>query len=140
MAVSKIWVFAESDGDKPTSATLEILTKARELADQRGHELAQPGRIHVRKLIDRVHGLDRRQPDHAEPHVDQPEGQLTHRARLAKPMAKQLHKAGRKRIRETINHHPHTAMKLHILMSVKLHHLTTLQHKTPGQIMIRSGF
>jgi electron transfer flavoprotein alpha subunit len=33
MAVSKIWVFAESDGDKPTSATLEILTKARELAD-----------------------------------------------------------------------------------------------------------
>ena len=33
MAVSKIWVFAESDGDKPASATLEILTKARELAD-----------------------------------------------------------------------------------------------------------
>jgi electron transfer flavoprotein alpha subunit len=33
MAVSKIWVFAESDGEKPTSATLEILTKARELAD-----------------------------------------------------------------------------------------------------------
>ena len=33
MAVSKIWVFAESDGDKPTSATLEILTKARELGD-----------------------------------------------------------------------------------------------------------
>ena len=33
MAVSKIWVFAESDGDKPTTATLEILTKARELAD-----------------------------------------------------------------------------------------------------------
>ena len=33
MAVSKIWVFAEADGDKPTSATLEILTKARELAD-----------------------------------------------------------------------------------------------------------
>lgn len=33
MPVSKIWVFAESDGDKPTSATLEILTKARELAD-----------------------------------------------------------------------------------------------------------
>jgi len=33
VAVSKIWVFAEADGDKPTSATLEILTKARELAD-----------------------------------------------------------------------------------------------------------
>jgi electron transfer flavoprotein alpha subunit len=33
MAVSKIWVFAESDGEKPTSATLEILTKARSLAD-----------------------------------------------------------------------------------------------------------
>ena len=33
MGVSKIWVFAEADGDKPTSATLEILTKARELAD-----------------------------------------------------------------------------------------------------------
>jgi electron transfer flavoprotein alpha subunit len=32
MAISKIWVFAESDGDKPTSATLELLTKARELA------------------------------------------------------------------------------------------------------------
>ena len=31
MAVSKIWVFAEADGDKPASATLEILTKAREL-------------------------------------------------------------------------------------------------------------
>jgi electron transfer flavoprotein alpha subunit len=33
MALSKIWVFAEADGDKPTTATLEILTKARELAD-----------------------------------------------------------------------------------------------------------
>ncbi len=29
----KIWVFAESEGDKPTSATLELLTKARELGD-----------------------------------------------------------------------------------------------------------
>ena len=29
MAISKIWVFAEADGDKPASATLEILTKAR---------------------------------------------------------------------------------------------------------------
>ena len=32
MAVSKIWVFAEADGDKPAGATLELLTKARELA------------------------------------------------------------------------------------------------------------
>ena len=31
MAISKIWVFAESDGDKPTGTTLELLTKAREL-------------------------------------------------------------------------------------------------------------
>jgi electron transfer flavoprotein alpha subunit len=29
----KIWVFAESEGDKPTTATLELLTKARELGD-----------------------------------------------------------------------------------------------------------
>jgi electron transfer flavoprotein alpha subunit len=32
MAISKIWVFAEADGDKPASSTLELLTKARELA------------------------------------------------------------------------------------------------------------
>jgi len=31
VAISKIWVFAEADGDKPASATLELLTKAREL-------------------------------------------------------------------------------------------------------------
>ena len=29
----KIWVFAEAEGDKPTTATLELLTKARELGD-----------------------------------------------------------------------------------------------------------
>lgn len=29
----KIWVYAESEGDKPTTATLEMLTKARELGD-----------------------------------------------------------------------------------------------------------
>lgn len=29
----KIWVYAEAEGDKPTSATLELLTKARELGD-----------------------------------------------------------------------------------------------------------
>ena len=33
MTVSKIWVFAEADGDKPAATTLELLTKARELAD-----------------------------------------------------------------------------------------------------------
>jgi electron transfer flavoprotein alpha subunit len=33
MAISKIWVFAEADGDKPASATAELLTKARELAE-----------------------------------------------------------------------------------------------------------
>lgn len=31
MAISKVWVFAEADGDKPSTATLELLTKAREL-------------------------------------------------------------------------------------------------------------
>jgi electron transfer flavoprotein alpha subunit len=31
VAISKIWVFAEADGDKPASSTLELLTKAREL-------------------------------------------------------------------------------------------------------------
>ncbi|MGZ4675307.1 MAG: electron transfer flavoprotein subunit alpha/FixB family protein [Acidimicrobiia bacterium] len=29
----KIWVYAESEGDKPTTATLEMLTKVRELGD-----------------------------------------------------------------------------------------------------------
>src|SRR5438105_1123905 len=33
MAISKIWVFAEADGDRPTATTLELLTKARELVD-----------------------------------------------------------------------------------------------------------
>jgi electron transfer flavoprotein alpha subunit len=32
VAISKIWVFAEADGDEPTTTTLELLTKARELA------------------------------------------------------------------------------------------------------------
>jgi electron transfer flavoprotein alpha subunit len=32
VAISKIWVFAEADGDKPATTTLELLTKARELA------------------------------------------------------------------------------------------------------------
>ena len=32
MALNKIWVFAESAEGKPTTATLEMLTKARELA------------------------------------------------------------------------------------------------------------
>jgi electron transfer flavoprotein alpha subunit len=29
----KVWVYAEAEGDKPTSATLELLSKAREVAD-----------------------------------------------------------------------------------------------------------
>jgi electron transfer flavoprotein alpha subunit len=29
----KVWVYAESEGDKPTTATLELVTKARELGD-----------------------------------------------------------------------------------------------------------
>ncbi len=33
MALPKVWVYAESDEGKPTSATLELLTKARELGD-----------------------------------------------------------------------------------------------------------
>jgi electron transfer flavoprotein alpha subunit len=31
MSLSKIWVYAEAEGDKPTGATLELVTKAREL-------------------------------------------------------------------------------------------------------------
>src|SRR4051794_20158245 len=31
MTLSKVWVFAETAGDKVTTATLELLTKAREL-------------------------------------------------------------------------------------------------------------
>lgn len=31
MAISKVWVFAEADGGKPSATTLELLTKAREL-------------------------------------------------------------------------------------------------------------
>ena len=33
MALSKIWVHAEIGGDKPSTVTLELVTKARELAD-----------------------------------------------------------------------------------------------------------
>src|SRR6202050_3997550 len=33
MALSKVWVYAEADGAKPHAATLELLTKARELGD-----------------------------------------------------------------------------------------------------------
>ncbi len=33
MALPKVWVYAESDEGKPTSATLELLTKAREIGD-----------------------------------------------------------------------------------------------------------
>jgi len=33
MALAKVWVFAEAEGDKPVTSTLELLTKAREIAD-----------------------------------------------------------------------------------------------------------
>lgn len=33
MALSKVWVYAESEDGAPTSATLELLTKAREIGD-----------------------------------------------------------------------------------------------------------
>ena len=33
MTISKVWVFAEADGDKPATSTLELLTKAREVGD-----------------------------------------------------------------------------------------------------------
>ncbi len=32
MSVGKVWVYAESEGDKPATSTLELLTKAREIA------------------------------------------------------------------------------------------------------------
>ena len=31
MAVNKVWVYAETDAEKVTTATLELLTKAREI-------------------------------------------------------------------------------------------------------------
>ena len=33
MGLSKVWVFAEAEGDKPATSTLELLTKAREIGD-----------------------------------------------------------------------------------------------------------
>ncbi|MBM3692661.1 MAG: electron transfer flavoprotein subunit alpha/FixB family protein [Actinobacteria bacterium] len=33
MGLAKVWVFAEAEGDKPASSTLEMLTRAREVAD-----------------------------------------------------------------------------------------------------------
>jgi len=33
MPLSKVWVFAESDGDKVKTITLEMLAKAREIGD-----------------------------------------------------------------------------------------------------------
>jgi len=33
MALSKVWVYAESEGDKVKTITLEMLAKARELGD-----------------------------------------------------------------------------------------------------------
>ena len=33
MAVDKVWVYAETDAEKVTTATLEMLTKAREIGE-----------------------------------------------------------------------------------------------------------
>jgi electron transfer flavoprotein alpha subunit len=33
MGIGTVWVFAEAEGDKPATSTLELITKARELAD-----------------------------------------------------------------------------------------------------------
>ena len=33
MALSKVWVYAEAENGAPLSATLELLTKAREIGD-----------------------------------------------------------------------------------------------------------
>jgi len=33
MGLAKVWVFAEAEGDKPATSTLELLTKAREIGD-----------------------------------------------------------------------------------------------------------
>lgn len=33
MGLAKVWVFAEAEGDKPATSTLEMLTKARDVAD-----------------------------------------------------------------------------------------------------------
>ena len=33
MGIPKIWVYAEAEGDKPVTSTLELLTKAREIGD-----------------------------------------------------------------------------------------------------------
>lgn len=33
MALAKVWVFAEAEGDKPATSTLELLTKAREIGE-----------------------------------------------------------------------------------------------------------
>ncbi len=33
MGLSKVWVYAEAEGDKPATSTLELLTKAREIGD-----------------------------------------------------------------------------------------------------------
>ena len=33
MGLARVWVYAEADGDKPATSTLELLTKAREIGD-----------------------------------------------------------------------------------------------------------
>ena len=47
MAVSKIWVFAEADGDKPTGTTLELVSKAIELVGKSPELLDTRGVIYL---------------------------------------------------------------------------------------------
>ena len=43
MAVDKVWVFAEAAEDKVTTATLELLTKAREIGSHGRGDLRRHG-------------------------------------------------------------------------------------------------
>lgn len=70
MGLSKVWVFAEEAGGRPTSATLELLTKAREIGDtveaffagSAAEALAGPigehgaGRLHTLEVADTLPG------------------------------------------------------------------------------------
>ena len=42
MALAKVWVFAEAEGDKPATSTLELLTKAREVPRWRESDVFNP--------------------------------------------------------------------------------------------------
>jgi electron transfer flavoprotein alpha subunit len=63
MALNKVWVYAEVDGGKVTSATLELLTKAREIASTVEAVYAGPDAAAVAAVAgeygaSRVHAID----------------------------------------------------------------------------------